>query len=501
MDKDFTPLTITGDNKIDSKKKNIFQKMTYEYKNNRHKRKKYNIIGGSVLAFLVVAGLGIGLYYGLRPKAAQPDDDVYNAMKADYASNGLNYSYDDFKQDQAAQQKKLSLEELNNKTLRAYLKKLLAASATVKETNLYKNADKTAASQYDAAVDNGNALLGKITDTDDSNDAHDQYLVAINDLVSTLQKLGFKRQIRLTDDTDPSQTNGDSNSSTSDDFSSSDSDSSSGNDGQGLNKLSPGDGGFLGSSHIGVATGSGSNPSSDISDDTTDNNNTDYTPQFGSSNGDASGYFIPDAPDHNLDDDSDLSEPTKKEKDDAQKEVDEYINDELGTHYTVDDVCDQLVAQITDYGNWINNWYGYPSSRGHDFDGVRDYVRCLERYGTSGTPMPGGVNFYPQYSYEQQIDRLISSIYTKREFKMEEITNEHLDGILTKWWHQGGISFEGINKIHLRKVDTQLGSSYESKSTLIADIISSSGNSYKLYLRVGTFNGEVCYRIIEMEKG
>lgn len=468
MDKNFTPLTITGDNKIDSKKKNIFQKMVYEYKNNRHKRRTYNIVGGAVLAFTIGLGLGLGLYFGLRPKDTPTDDNVYNTMKADYESKGLDYSYDDFKQDQAAQQKKLSLEELDNKTLRAYLKQLLDSSSTVKEMVLYKNADKEAAKQYDAAIDNGNALLTKITDTDDSQDAHDQYLVAINDVVSSLQKLGFQRQSDVNTSANEEANKFIDNLNNEPKPESSDNDQSSSN-----------------------------SNTTDVSDDTTINNQTENTTSFGNSDVDG-GYFIPDAPDHNIDD-SNISKPSQDMKNQTQKEIDEYINDPLGTKYSVEDVCNSLITQVNSYANWSKNFYGYPDNgqygRGY-FSGFHKYIRQLEYYATTGTKPTR--QMYPEIPLDEQVEKLRASIYQHRKLRMIDQTNMSFDGILNNWFKQGGYTFDKINSIHFIKEKNQLGKSPLSNSDLKAEIIDDSGMKFLLYLRVGLFNGQVCYQMIDM---
>lgn len=468
MDKNFTPLTITGDNKIDSKKKNIFQKMIYEYKNNRHKRRTYNIIGGAALAFIIGTGLGVGLYFGLHPKDTSTDDNVYNAMKADYEAKGLDYSYDDFKQDKAAQEKKLSLDELDNKTLRAYLKQLLDSSSTVKEMVLYKNADKEAAKQYDAAIDNGNALLTKITDTDDSQDAHDQYLVAINDIVSSLQKLGFQRQ---------SDVNTSANEEANkfiDSLNNEPKPESSGNN----------------------QSSSNSN-TTDVSDDTTINNQTENPTSFGNSDVDG-GYFIPDAPDHNIDD-SNISKPSQDMKNQTQKEIDEYINDPLGTKYSVEDVCNSLITQVNSYANWSKNFYGYPDNgqygRGY-FSGFHKYIRQLEYYATTGTKPTR--QMYPEIPLDEQVEKLRASIYQHRKLRMIDQTNMSFDGILNSWFKQGGYTFDKINSIHFIKEKNQLGKSPLSNSDLKAEIIDDSGMKFLLYLRVGLFNGQVCYQMIDM---
>lgn len=474
MDKNFTPLTITGDNKIDSKKKNIFQKMIYEYKNNRHKRRTYNIIGGAALAFIIGTGLGVGLYFGLHPKDTSTDDNVYNAMKADYEAKGLDYSYDDFKQDKAAQEKKLSLDELDNKTLRAYLKQLLSASFTVKETGLYKNADKEAASQYDAAIDNGNALLNKFTDDDNSSEAHDQYIVAINDLVSTLQKLGFKTQSEI---------------------------SASANEGankfiDSLNNAPKPDDTENSSSETNTDNAISSD-NSQVTDDTTVNNQTETTPSFGNSDVDG-GYFIPDTPDHNIDDNN-ISKPSQDMKNQTQKEIDEYINDPLGTKYSVEDVCNSLITQVNSYANWSKNFYGYPDNgqygRGY-FSGFHKYIRQLEYYATTGTKPTR--RMYPEIPLDEQVEKLRASIYQHRKLRIIDQTNMSFDGILNNWFKQGGYTFDKINSIHFIKEKNQLGKSPLSNSDLKAEIIDDSGMKFLLYLRVGLFNGQVCYQMIDM---
>lgn len=468
MDKNFTPLTITGDNKIDSKKKNIFQKMIYEYKNNRHKRRTYNIIGGAALAFIIGTGLGVGLYFGLHPKDTSTDDNVYNAMKADYEAKGLDYSYDDFKQDKAAQEKKLSLDELDNKTLRAYLKQLLDSSSTVKEMVLYKNADKETAKQYDAAIDNGNALLTKITDTDDSQDAHDQYLVAINDIVSSLQKLGFQRQSDVNTSANEEANKFIDNLNNEPKPESSDNDQSSSN-----------------------------SNTTDVSDDTTINNQTENPTSFGNSDVDG-GYFIPDAPDHNIDD-SNISKPSQEMKNQTQKEIDEYINDPLGTKYSVEDVCNSLITQVNSYANWSKNFYGYPDNgqygRGY-FSGFHKYIRQLEYYATTGTKPTR--QMYPEIPLDEQVEKLRASIYQHRKLRIIDQTNMSFDGILNNWFKQGGYTFDKINSIHFIKEKNQLGKSPLSNSDLKAEIIDDSGMKFLLYLRVGLFNGQVCYQMIDM---
>ena len=487
MDKNFTPLTITGDNRIDSKKKNIFQKMAYEYKNNRHKRKKYNIIGGTVLTVLLCSGLGVGLYFGLRPKATQPEDDVYNAMKADYASKGLDYSYDDFKQDQAAQQKKLSLEELNNKTLRAYLKKLLAASATVKETDLYKNADKTAASQYDAAVNNGNALLGKITDNDDSSEAHDQYLVAINDLVSTLQKLGFKKQSDILAERNQ---NADNLSNAAESSANSDPNS---NDPSSTPESSSTS---YGNSYGGGTSGDGSY---EPSDDTSENNSSSYTPSFGSSDI-SDNYFIPDVPTENIGNEDDYSKNTQEAKSKAQKELDDCVNNDFGTNLTVDEVTNSVIFQIKEACTWIRNNYGYPNNEDGAHTRTINMICDLEKYGRGRIDASEVDNEYPEFPLDEQVEKLISTISTRRPFIMIEPTNEDYNGVWEKWWRQESWYFNAASSVSFEKASGQLGTSPLSTYSLIEHVLSSEGNKFNIYLHPTYRDGSLFLQVVDVTR-
>lgn len=475
MDKNFTPLTITGDNKIDSKKKNIFQKMAYEYKNNRHKRKKYNIIGGATLAFVVGTGLGIGLYFGLHPKDTFIDDNVYNAMKADYEAKGLDYSYDDFQKDKAAQEKKLSLDELDNKTLRAYLKQLLDSSSIVKEMVLYKNADKEAASQYDAAVDNGNALLSKITDTDDSSEAHDQYLVAINDLVSTLQKLGFKRQSdvlaeRNKDADDLSKSMNPDNQTAPDDSTS--------------------------ITENGGVTGGSSDPSDDVSV----NNDSYYKPSFGDSDS-SNVYFIPETPTENIGNDEDYSQSTQKAQSQAQKELDDCVNNDFGSNLTVDEVTNSVIFQIKDACSWIRGNYGYSDNTGGKHTRTIHMVCDLEEYGRGQRDASDVDNEYPEYPLDQQVEKLISTICTRRPFIMIDSSNEDYNGVWERWWRQGSWYFDVASSVSFEKTSGQLGTSPLSKYSLIEHVLSSEGNRFDVYLHPTYKEGSLFLQVIDVEKG
>lgn len=482
MDKNFTPLTVTGDNKIDSKKKNIFQKMIYEYKNNRHKRRTYNIIGGATLAFIVGTGLGVGLYFGLHPKDTSTDDNVYNAMKADYEAKGLDYSYDDFKQDKAAQEKKLSLEELDNKTLRAYLKKLLTASETVKGTSLYKNADKTAVSQYDAAVDNGNALLGKFTDNDDSSDAHDQYLVAINDLVSTLQKLGFKTQSDVLAERNQ---NADNNTGSND----------GSNSGNNNNNSGETPSTTYGNSYGGATSGGSSEPS----DDTNVNNNSYYEPSFGSSDV-SDTYFIPDAPTENIGDENNYSKNTQKVKSQAQKELDECINNDYGTNLTVDEVTNAVIFQIKDSCSWIRNNYGYSDNKSGKHTRTINMIGDLEKYGRGEIDASEVDNEYPEFSLDKQVEKLISTIHTRRPFIMIDKSNEDYNGLWEKWWKQGSWYFNIANSVSFEKSSGQLGTSPLSTYSLIEHVLSSEGNKFNIYLHVTYRDGSIFLQVVDVTK-